>query len=61
MHDEEASQQRNKYRDEYTNRLIKKRNAIEIKLYELLIHPNHMEKIFDENKKTLEGIPWMKK
>ena len=61
MHDEEASQQRNKYRDEYTNRLIKKRNAIEIKLYDLLIHPNHMKKILDENKKTLEGIPWMKK
>ncbi|WP_298676392.1 hypothetical protein [uncultured Megasphaera sp.] len=49
-----------KQRDEYTDRLIKKRNAIEIELYDLLIHPNHMKKIFDKNKKTLEEIPWMK-
>lgn len=49
-----------KQRDEYTDRLIKKRNAIEIELYTLLIHPDHMKKIFDKNKKTLEEIPWMK-
>lgn len=49
-----------KQRDEYTDRLIKKRNAIEIELYDLLIHPNHMKKIFDKNKKILEEIPWMK-
>lgn len=42
------------------DRLIKKRNAIEIELYTLLIHPDHMKKIFDKNKKTLEEIPWMK-
>lgn len=47
-------------RDEYTDRLIKKRNAIEIELYDLLIHPNHMKKIFDKNEKILEEIPWMK-
>lgn len=56
LKDEVAVQQRN----EYTDRLIKKRNAIEIELYELLIHPDHMKKIFDKNKKTLEEIPWMK-
>lgn len=33
-----------KQRDEYTDRLIKKRNAIEIELYTLLIHPDHMKK-----------------
>ena len=24
------------------------------------IYPDHMKKIFDKNKKTLEEIPWMK-
>lgn len=40
LKDEVAVKQRN----EYTDRLIKKRNAIEIELYDLLIHPNRMKK-----------------